>query len=160
VLVRAPGPKIVETARAVAARLEIARSSIKPHELANDIVNAEEALSYDAPPEILHQISLASPKAPIAVPLSVLAQLLAIRVPAPRAGQIVLDLVRRQATGAQMQALGNEVDADVRLLGVRALAAVNFRYGKLIPTLAPLPPSSSATDAGLIQSTSPGTKKP
>ena len=106
-VVRTPGPKIVEVARAVAARLEIARRSIAPHDLANDIVNAEEALSYDVPQEILRKISLASPKAPIAVPLSVLTQLVATRVPAKRAGEIVLDLVRRRATPAQIQALGN-----------------------------------------------------
>ena len=158
VLVRAPGTKIVETAKAVAARLEVARNSIAPHKLANDIVNAEEALSYDVPPEILRKISMASPNAPIAVPLSVLTQLVATRVPAKRAGEIVLDLVRRGATPAQMNALGNDVDADVRLAGIRALDAANLRYGHLSPTLAPLSPSSSVTDAAF--SSPGGPKKP
>ena len=158
VLVRAPGPKIVETARAVAGRLEIARRSITPHELPNDIVNAEEALSYNVPTDILRQISKASPKAPIAVPLSVLTQLLATRVPAKRAGEIVLDLVRRRATPAQMQALGNDVDGDVRVLGAHALDAANLRYKNLVPTLAPMPASAAAaTDVGF---TSSGPKKP
>jgi hypothetical protein len=142
----------------VAARLEIARRSIAPHDLANDIVNAEEALSYDVPTDILRKISLASPKAPIAVPLSVLTQLVATRVPAKRAGEIVLDLVRRRATPAQIQALGNGVDADVRLLGARALDAANLRYNGLSPHLAPLSSSANATDAGLTQSSGP--KKP
>jgi len=160
VLVRAPGPKIVETARAVAARLEIARSSIKPHELANDIVNAEEALSYDAPPEILHQISLASPKAPIAVPLSVLTQLVVTRVPVDRAGQIVLAMLRRGATPAQLQALGNGVDADVRLLGAAALDAANLRYKNLNPFLAPMPASAANADNLGLSSSPTGPKKP
>ena len=159
VLVRAPGSKIVETARAVAARLEIARRSIAPHELANDIVNAEEALSYNVPPDILRRISIASPKAPIAVPLSVLTQLVATRVPANRAGEIVLDLVRRAATPAQLQALGNDVEGDVRLLGARALTSANLRYNKLVPSLAPLPASGAATDASFT-SPSSGPKKP
>ncbi len=158
-VVRTPGSKIVEVARAVAARLEIARRSIAPHDLANDIVNAEEALSYDVPPDILRKISLASPKAPIAVPLSVLTQLVATRVPAKRAGEIVLDLVRRRATPAQIQALGNSVDADVRLLGARALDAANLRYNGLSPHLAPLSSPANATDAGLTSSPS-GPKKP
>jgi hypothetical protein len=157
VLVRTPGPRIVETARAVAARLEIARRSIVPHDLANDIVNAEEALSYDVPPDILRKISMASPKAPIAVPLSVLTQLVATHVPAKRASEIVLDLVRRGATPAQMNALGNDVDGDVRLLGARALDAANLRYSTLSPHLAPLSTSGAATDAGF---TSNGPKKP
>ena len=158
VLVRTPGPKIVETARAVAARLEIAQRAIAPHDLANDIVNAEEALSYDVPPDILRKISLASPKSPIAVPLSVLTQLVATHVPAKRAGDIVLDLVRRGATPTQMNALGNGVDADVRLLGARALDAANLRYNTLSPHLAPLSTSGAATDAGFTQSSGP--KKP
>jgi len=158
-LVRTPGPKIVETARAVAARLEIARRSIAPHELANDIVNAEEALSYNVTPDILRRISLASPKAPIAVPLSVLTQLAAARVPIKRAGEIVLDLVRRGATPTQFQALGNDVDSDVRLLGAGPLDAANVRYKNLNPFLAPVNPSSAALDAGFSPS-STGPKKP
>ena len=160
VLVRAPGPKIVETARAVASRLEIARRSIRPHELPNDIVNAEEALSYNVPTDILRQISKASPKAPIAVPLSVLTQLVVTRVPVDRAGQIVLAMLRRGATPAQLQALGNGVDADVRLLGAVALDAANLRYKSLIPFLAPMPASAANAD-NLGLSTSPtGPKKP
>jgi len=161
VLVRAPGPKVVETARAVAARLEVARKSIDPHTQANDIVNAEEALSYNVPADILRRISAASPKAPIAVPLSVLTQLVATRVPVNRAGQIVLEMVRRGATPTQLQALGNGVDSDVRLLGATALDAANVRYRNLNPFLAPMPVSSANTDnLGLSTSSPPGPKKP
>ena len=160
VLVRTPGPKIVETAKAVATRLEVARQSIAPHELANDIVNAEEALSYNVPADILRRISKASPKAPIAVPLSVLTQLVATRVPAKRAGEIVLDLVRRGATPTQLQALGNDVESDVRLLGATAVNAANLRYKNLNPFLA-APSASTVTDAALAgSSTGPPPKKP
>lgn len=159
VVVHAPGPKIVATAKAVAIRLEIARRSIAPHRLSNDIVNAEEALSYDVPTDILRQISLSSPKDPIAVPLSVLTQLVATRVPAKRAGEIVLDLVRHGATPAQLNALGNDVEGDVRVLGARAIDAANLRYSNLFPHLAPLPASASANDIGFTSSPS-GPKKP
>lgn len=159
VLVRTPGPRIVETVKSVATRLGIARDAIAPHKLANDIVNAEEALSYNVPPDILKQISKAQPKAPIAVPLSVLTQLVATQVPVKRAGEIVLDLVRHGATPVQLQALGNDVEGDVRLLGAGALQAANLRYGNLKPTLAPLGASAAAaTDAGFT--TSSGPKKP
>lgn len=160
-LVRTPGPKIVEAAKAVAARLELARMSIAPHQLANDIMNAEEALSYNVPSEMLRQISKASPKAPIAVPLSVLTQLVATRVPVKRAGEIVLDLIRHGATPAQLQALGNDVDDDVRLLGARALAAANLRYENLRPTLAPMSAAGAATDQAFAgSSTGPPPRKP
>ena len=160
VLVRAPGPKVVETARAVAARLEVARKSIAPHADANDIVNAEEALSYNVPADILRRISAASPKAPIAVPLSVLAQLVATRVPVNRACQIVLEMVSRGATPAQLQALANDVDSDVRLLGAAALGAANVRYKNLNPFLAPSPASSANTDNLGLSSSPTGPKKP
>jgi hypothetical protein len=159
VLVRTPAPRIVETAKAVAARLEIARQSIAPHKLANDIVNAEEALSYNVPPDVLRQISKASPEDPIAVPLSVLTSLVASRVPLKRASEIVTDLIRHRATSAQMVALGKEVEADVRTAGFRALDAANLAYSGLIPHLAPLSPTAAtATDAGLSASSPP--KKP
>ncbi|HVE33344.1 MAG TPA: hypothetical protein VNC18_07305 [Gemmatimonadaceae bacterium] len=160
VLVRAPGPRIVETARAVAGRLEVARRSIMPHELPNDIVNAEEALSYNVPTDILRQISKASPKAPIAVPLSVLTQLVVTRVPVDRAGQIVLAMLHRGATPAQLQALGNGVDADVRLLGAAALDAANLRYKNLNPFLAPMPASAANADNLGLSSSPTGPKKP
>jgi hypothetical protein len=131
-----------------------------PHELPNDIVNAEEALSYNVPTDILRQISKASPKAPIAVPLSVLTQLVVTRVPVDRAGQIVLAMLHRGATPAQLQALGNGVDADVRLLGAAALDAANLRYKNLNPFLAPMPASAANADNLGLSSSPTGPKKP
>jgi hypothetical protein len=159
VAVRTPGPKIVETAKAMAVRLVVAKRAIAPHSLEGDLAGAEAALSYDVPPEILQRISSASPKQPIAVPLGVLTQLVADRVPAKRAGEIVTELLRRGATLTQIAELGNSVDADVKIGGYRAIDAVNMRYNGLGPHLAPLP-AGSATDAGLTASSPSGPKKP
>jgi hypothetical protein len=160
VAVRTPGPKIVETARAMAARLVVAQEAIAPHALESDLAGAEAALSYDVPPEILRRISLARPKEPIAVPLGVLTQLVADRVPAKRAGEIVTDLLRRGATTTQIAELGNNVDADVKIAGYRAIDAVNVRYNNLAPHLAPMPTSAATTDQGLSASSPSGPKKP
>jgi hypothetical protein len=157
--VRTPGPKIVETAKAMAARLVVARSAIAPHELESDLAGAEAALSYDVPPRILQRISLASPKQPIAVPLGVLTQLVADRVPAERAGEIVTELLRRGATTTQLAKLGNDVEADVKIAGYRAIDAANTRFQGLIPRLAPSSAAGTATDAALSGS-STGPKKP
>src|SRR4029078_12489354 len=105
--VRAPGRKIVEEAKAAAARLVIARGAIAPHDLEGDLAGAEAALSYEVPAEILRGISLARPKETIAVPLGVLTQLVADRVPAKRAGEIVEGLLRRGARVTPIAGLGH-----------------------------------------------------
>jgi len=158
VAVHTPGPKIVETAKAMAARLVVAKTAIAPHIQESDLAGAEAALSYDVPVDILRRISSARPREPIAVPLGVLTQLVADRVPAKRAGEIVTDLLHRGATMTQLADLGNKVDDDVKIGGYQAIDAANMRYNGLGPHLAPLPRSSSATDAGLAPSSSP--KKP
>ena len=156
--VRTPGPKIVDAAKAVAARLVIARGAIAPHDLEGDLAGAEAALSYEVPAEILRRISLARPKETIAVPLGVLTQLVADRVPAKRAGEIVEGLLRRGATMTQIADLGDTVDADVKIGGWKAIDAVNMRYNNLAPHLAPMPANAAAADnAGFATS---GPKKP
>jgi len=159
--VRTPGPKIVETAKAMLARLVVARRAIHPHAQEGDLAGAEAALSYDVPPEILQRISSASPKQPIAVPLGVLTQLVADRVPAKRAGDIVTELLKRGATTTQLAKLGNDVDADVKVAGYPAIDALKMRYDGLIPRLAPSSVAGAAADAAFAgSSTGPPPKKP
>jgi hypothetical protein len=157
--VRTPGPKIVETAKAMVARLVVARQAIAPHKQEGDLAGAEAALSYDVSPEILKRISSASPKQPIAVPLGVLTQLVADKVPAERAGEIVTKLLRLGATTEQLAKLGNDVTADVKVAGYPALDALKMRSNGLIPFLAPSPAAGAATDAAFAGS-STGPKKP
>ena len=162
--VRTPGPKIVETAKAMAARLVVAKRAIAPHAQEGDLAGAEAALSYDVPPDILRRISLASPKEPIAVPLGVLTQLVADRVPAKRAGEIVTELLKRGATTTQLAKLGNDVDADVKVAGYPAIDALQMRYNGLIGLIPRLAPSSAAGAAGDAafagSSTGPPPRKP
>jgi hypothetical protein len=157
--VRTPGPKIVETAKAMLARLVVARRAIHPHAQEGDLAGAEAALSYDVPPEILRRISLASPKQPIAVPLGVLTQLVADRVPAKRAGEIVTELLKAGATTTQLAKLGNDVETDIKVAGSPAIDAANIRLKMLIPFLAPSPAAGAATDAAFAGS-STGPRKP
>src|SRR5690349_7537938 len=55
VAVHTPGPKIVETAKAMAARLVVAKRAIDPHVQESDLAGAEAALSYDVPVDILRR---------------------------------------------------------------------------------------------------------
>ena len=125
-LMHAPGPKIVSVARAVADRLEVARTALAPRPTAGDIKAGEDALSAGVTPDALRLVRAVRPDRPVAVPLGLLAQLVATGVPVARASRIVTDLMRKGADNQQLVALGNDVNSDVAL-GERADAALDLR---------------------------------
>lgn len=156
IVVHAPASQIVATARAVAERLEAARTALAPDTLSADIAAGEAALSYDVPADVLVRIRKAAGGRAIAVPLGVLTQLVVSRVPAARAGDIVTELMRRGATPAQLVSLGNDVNADVQR-GARALESAEIRFRGLTPHLAP---GEASTAAAAPTGASSGPKKP
>ncbi len=97
-VVHAPPARILETAQAVADRLDAARDAIASDTLSADIAAGEDALSFKIPKDILTRIHAAAPNRPIAVPIGLLTQLVANAVPAEHAGNIVVELMRRGAT--------------------------------------------------------------
>lgn len=125
-LMHAPAPKIVAVARAVADRLEVAREALAPRPTPGDIKAGEDALSAGVTPSALRLVRSVRPDHPVAVPLGLLAQLVATGVPVTRASHIVTDLMRRGADSQQLVALGNNVNADVAL-GERADASLDLR---------------------------------
>jgi hypothetical protein len=156
VVVHAPPARIVETAQAVADRLDVARSAIASDTRSADIVAGEEALSFKIPKGVLTRIHQAAPNEAIAVHLGVLTQLVASHVPAERAGDIVTRLMRQGATPAQLVALGNDVFSDVQR-GARGAESVEIRFRGLTPLLSPQ--AANAGDA-LPGAALTGPKKP
>ncbi len=155
-VVHAPPARILETAQAVADRLETARVAIASDTLSHDIAAGEDALSFKISKDILTRIHRAAPNRSIAVPLGLLTQLVASHVPAERASEIVTDLMRRGATPAQFADLGNEVSSDVAR-GARGAESVEIRFRGLTPLLPPF----AAVNAADINANSPvGPKKP
>lgn len=151
-LMHAPGPKIVSVARAVADRLEVARTALAPQPTAVDIKAGEDALSAGVTPDALRLVRAVRPDRPVAVPLGLLAQLVATGVPVARASKIVTDLMRKGADNQQLVALGNDVNSDVAL-GERAEAALDLRTQALNAVL-----GSTGTNALLNTSANaPGT---
>lgn len=140
-LMHAPAPKIVSVARAVADRLEVARDALSPRPTAGDIKAGEDALSAGVTPDALRLVRSVRPDRPVAVPLGLLAQLVATGVSVPRAAQIVTDLMRRGADNRQLVALGNDVNADVAL-GEPADASLDVRTQALDAVLG----AASGTD--------------
>lgn len=148
--------RIVASARAVAARLEAARDALAPA-TAVDIAAGADALGAGATKDALREIRSASGAQSVAPPLGVLAQLLGSNVPLKKATEIVTNFLRRGATGDQLVALGNNVNADVTN-GAAALAALDARARYLSGVLPPL--GSQATAPADLTSASGPPKKP
>jgi hypothetical protein len=158
VLFHSPPERIVVAAQSVVARLEEARVALAPKPTPSDIAAGENALGVDGVTRsALQAVRATSPNRSVAVPLGLLAQLVASKVPVSRATKIVTDLIRRGATDPQLLALGNNVNADV-VHGARAMASLDVRLQGLNAVLAPL--GSSATSADGPQAASGPGKKP
>lgn len=151
VVVHAPADRIVAAARALASRLEVARTALAPRPMPADITNGADALGYGATPDALRAVRAASRDQSVATPLGVLAQLVASGVPAKRAAEIVTALIKRGASGPQLVALGTDVNADVAS-GAQALAALDTRLRGLTAVLAPAA-GSATSDPGLSATT-------
>jgi hypothetical protein len=137
VLFRSPPDRIVAATQAVARRLEAARTALAPSPTPGDIAAGENALSIQGvSTDALRAVRAVSPTRPVAVPIGVLAQLVASGVSSTQATAIVTDLMRAGATNVQLVALGSDVNADVSA-GSRADAALGVRLNGLIPFLSP-----------------------
>ncbi|MGH7623333.1 MAG: hypothetical protein ACREMU_13400 [Gemmatimonadaceae bacterium] len=156
-LTHAPSARIVAAARLVAARLATARTALAPKPSAADIAAGEDALSIGVQADALRVVRAASPNRSVAVPLGVLAQLVASGVPTKRAMTMVTDLMKQGVTNTQLVALGNDVNADVAR-GARPEASLETRMGGLTAVLAP---GASSVGAAFTGSSVPtGPKKP
>jgi hypothetical protein len=155
----APAPRIVAAARAIAARLEDARSALAPHPTPTDIAAGEDALSSGVSRKALQDIRKVSANRPVAVPLGVLAQLVANGVPEKRASKYVTDLISRGATAEQLVALGNDVNTDIAL-GSRASNALELRMSRLNAVLGIPTASGDAAAAPTTLQSGDGKKKP
>ena len=149
-MVHAEPARIVASARAIAARLKIARDALAPAS-PNDIIAGADALRSGATDDALRAVRGASGGRPVATPLGVLAQLIETKVPVDRATEIVTNLMRRGVTADQLVALGNNVNDDVRGVsddskrGAAALAALDARARFLSGVLAPAARGAAVT---------------
>lgn len=162
----APPARLISALQAVASRLEEARLALGPSSPEADIVAGQDALSTKGvTKDMLHLIRLAQPSRSVAVPLGVMAQLVASGVTPKQAADIVSKLVRASATSVQLVALGNDVSQDVRA-GAGAASALQIRLETLRPLLAYGAAPVLATDAapaagtGLINGAGTGPKNP
>jgi len=157
VLLHAATDRIVAAAQNVATRLDDARSALAPKPTAADITAGGDALSVTGVTKAaLQAVRSTSPNRPVAVPIAVLAQLVASGVPAPRATEIVTQLLKRGASNRQLVALGNDVNSDVGR-GAGANSSLDVRLRGLTAVLAPIPQATAGQPADISAS---GPKKP
>jgi hypothetical protein len=110
----------------LAARLDSARSAMGPGSNAAEIVAGADALAAGVDLASLRAVRAASGSRDLSAPLGALAQLVASGVPARRATQMILELLRRDAGPDEMLAFGMWVESDVGA-GVPAEESAVFR---------------------------------
>ncbi len=138
-MIHAPASRLLSAAQAVARRLELAREALGPRSIPADLAAGEDALSVSGvTPDMLAAIRAAHPSRSVAVPLGVMAQLVASGVKPAEAAATVDRLTRAGATNAQLVALGNDVNRDV-IAGASARASLETRLAPLRPLLAHVP---------------------
>lgn len=139
---RAPGDRIVVAVRSLAADLAVTRLALGTDADQASLVAGAAALRAGVSSAYLGELHEARPEAPVAWPLSVLADLVSHGVPADTAESVLLTLARSGATDAVFSAFEQQVLRDVHA-GVPAGAAAVARAPAGLGRGA-MPPSSRA----------------
>lgn len=137
----APGPRIAKAVDGLLVRLEASRELLMPQPTLGDIAAGADALGAGVPREMVRAIRMIRPDRPVAVPLAVLAQLVAQGVPARDASAAVESMLRRGAREEQLVALNTQVQSDIAA-GVAPSAAFDVRARGLNAVLPPFPASA------------------
>ncbi|HET7188715.1 MAG TPA: hypothetical protein VFI52_11190 [Gemmatimonadaceae bacterium] len=112
-LKRANTARIRSALASLVARLDSARAALGPAASTDELVAGADAFAAGADATAVRAVRAASAGRPVSAPLGALAQLVASGVPGPRAVAMVVELLRRNASPAQVLAFGNSVESDV-----------------------------------------------
>jgi hypothetical protein len=123
---RAAPDRIRLAVAALATRLDSARSALGATSSAPEIIAGADAIAAGVGMPTLRSVRAASGARDLSAPLGALAQLVASGVPARRATEMVLELLRRDAGPRDLLAFGNAVESDVGA-GVPAEESALFR---------------------------------
>ena len=125
--VKRPAPERIRLAvSALATRLDSARSALGPSSSVAEIVAGADAIAAGVGMPTLRIVRSASGARDLSAPLGALAQLVASGVPARRATEMILELLKRDAGPRELLAFGIAVETDVGA-GVPAEESVLFR---------------------------------
>ena len=136
---KASASKIREAMDALQKRLRKANALLAPAPTVDELSAGADALYVGVPENTLRLMRQAAPRRSIAVELGVLTELVARHVSPKKASRMILDLMARGATGAQLTALNAAVQSDVAA-GLTPEAALE-RHGRGVMSLLPPPPA-------------------
>jgi len=136
----APGPRIVTTVKQYAMALAGARDALGTSSSSTEIVAGAGALMVGVPPDSLARLRATRPGKPLVVPLVVLADLVARKVPASTATGTVLAATRAGARDTDLLALREGIEQDIRA-GVPPFNAATLRGRALAPGTGAMPPA-------------------
>ena len=152
-LKRAAGARIRTAIVKLAERLDSARAALGTGSSAEELVAGADAIAAGAGESSLRALRAATTK-PIAAPIGTLAQLVASGVAPARAVELIVALLRKNASPTVVLALGNLVEADVasglkpdesaifRLRGIEAALSFGDKVEIAQPTMgASTPPN-------------------
>jgi hypothetical protein len=140
----ASSAKIRAAMDALQKRLRRANDLLAPSPTVEELSAGADALLVGVSDKTLRQMRLAAPRKSIAVEIGVLTELVARNVPPAKASKMVLELMARGATSAQLTALNAAVQNDVAA-GLTPEAALD-RHGSGMMSLLPLPPAVSGAN--------------
>ena len=123
---RAAPARIRIAVAALATRLDSARSALVPSSSPGELVAGADALAAGVAPASLRTVRAAGGARDLSASLGALAQLVASGVPARRATEMIVELLKRDAGPQEMLAFGNAVETDVGA-GVPAEESALFR---------------------------------
>jgi hypothetical protein len=140
-------PSIIQTAvQLLAKRLETSFTALAPTISNDELAAGAAALQVGVPVPTLRELRKLSPAQPLTVPLGILTQLVAQRVPVGQATKNVRALLARGANNAQLYAMGEDIKADVDA-GIAPEAALDLRAKGVMSLLLTAPLTSTAAPA-------------
>lgn len=141
---QASGERIQAAVAAQAKRLEQARTLLAPSTSAAELTSGAEALAVGVPGAMLKQIRASWPvERSVVMPIDVLTELVARKVPAKHAFEQITALMLRGATPSQIASLGQSVQADVAA-GLAPDAALEVR-ARGVMSLLPSPAAAASS---------------
>ena len=139
---RQPAAVITQSVNVVLQRLVASRDALAPTPTARDIAAGATAIELGVPSKTIHDLRSRFPDRSMVVPLAVLGELVANKVPVSRAAEMVRDLMRRGASENQLVAFTDRVREDIAR-GTSPSEAITTRIQGLIATL-PVAPAPGA----------------
>ena len=156
---RQPAAVITQSVNVVLQRLVASRDALAPTPTPRDIAAGATAIELGVPSKTIHDLRSLFPDRSMVVPLAVLGELVANKVPVNRAAEMVRNLMRRGASENQLVAFSDKVREEVAR-GTSPSEAIRTLGQGLIAILPTAPPATGNVGDNFGSQTLGAPKKP